>query len=199
MVHREEQEEQTRPSLLLCMQNRISKTLLTLLILLNYVNAHPPPLALIITFRCLSEQLITLIKRISWPLDFNNYIGFHELSGETAARCFEWTPKQDDTRHLRSVSRISEIRYKLRAVRRKEIRLIRLILEESSEQSSSELFLRTSESSNLYSSFASMSTVSKGAPRKGNETCPGLTDHCPFLKCQASLRAERRALFTCRT
>ena len=57
MVHREEQEEQTRPSLLLCMQNRISKTLLTLLILLNYVNASPPPLALIITFRCLLEQL----------------------------------------------------------------------------------------------------------------------------------------------
>ena len=59
--------------------------------------------------------------------------GFHELHRisriieQTAARCFEWNPKQDDTRHLRSVSRISGIRYKLRAVRRKDIRLISLI------------------------------------------------------------------------
>ena len=49
------------------------------------------------------------------------------MAYETAARCFEWNPKQDDTRHLRSVSRISGIRYKLRAVRRKDIRLISLI------------------------------------------------------------------------
>ena len=58
---------------------------------------------------------------------FTIYTEFHELSSETAARCFEWNPKQDDTRHLRSVSRISGIRYKLRAVRRKDIRLISLI------------------------------------------------------------------------